>query len=104
MIRKATLAGALVLGMLSGGCLGPNNAHNGLRNWNAEVSDQDWVNELVFLGREIHQQGLGARAVQRETFEHRDGGAAVGDTDDQNAHDTITSPRTSPPDALRCSW
>lgn len=53
MIRKATLAGAIALGLLSGGCLGPNNAHNGLRNWNAEVSDQDWVNELVFLGLNV---------------------------------------------------
>ena len=53
MIRKATLAGALALGILSTSCLGPNNAHNSLRNWNAEVSDQDWVNELIFLGMNV---------------------------------------------------
>ena len=49
MIRKATLAGALTLGLLCGGCLGPNNAQNSLRNWNAEVTDMDWVNEVIFL-------------------------------------------------------
>ena len=53
MIRKATLAGALALGILSTSCLGPNNAQNSLRNWNAEVSDQDWVCEIVFLGLNV---------------------------------------------------
>ena len=48
MIRKATLAACLALGLTTS-CLGPNNAHNSLRNWNAELSEQDWINEVVFL-------------------------------------------------------
>lgn len=52
-MKKSLLAGALALSLLSQGCLGPNNAYNGIRNWNAKVSDQDWVNEVLFLGMVI---------------------------------------------------
>jgi hypothetical protein len=34
-------------------CLGPNNAFNSLRNWNATVTDQDWLNEIIFLALNI---------------------------------------------------
>ena len=41
------------MGLLCGGCLGPNNATNSLRNWNATVSDQDWLCEILYLGMTI---------------------------------------------------
>ncbi|MEM1450873.1 MAG: DUF3332 family protein [Planctomycetota bacterium] len=41
-------AAALSLGLA--GCLGPNNLFNGLNNWNARATDQDWVDEIIFLG------------------------------------------------------
>jgi len=50
MFRKATLAAALFLGLSATSCLGPNNAYNSIRNWNANLSDTDVVNEIVFLG------------------------------------------------------
>ena len=50
MIKKTLIAGALTAGLLAPGCLGPNNAYNRLANWNAEVTDHDWVNELIFIG------------------------------------------------------
>lgn len=50
-MKKMIAAAALTLGAT--GCLGPNHAYNGLTNWNAEVSDQDWVNELLYLGMTI---------------------------------------------------
>lgn len=53
MIKKTILAGALTAGLLTPGCLGPNSAHDNLRNWNAEVTDYDWANELIFLGLNI---------------------------------------------------
>jgi len=42
---------ALTLGL--GGCLGPDPLYNSVKNWNADLSEQDWVNELVFLGLHI---------------------------------------------------
>lgn len=52
MIKTKFLAcAALLLGATS--CLGPNNAFNSLNNWNAKVTDQDWANELIFLGLNI---------------------------------------------------
>mgnify|MGYP001792664801 CR=1 FL=1 len=47
-MKKMIAAAALTLGATS--CLGPNHMYNGLTNWNARLSDQDWVDELVFLG------------------------------------------------------
>jgi len=52
MIKTKFLACAvLALGATS--CLGPNNASNSLRNWNATVTDMDWADELIFLGMTI---------------------------------------------------
>ena len=31
-------------------CLGPDHLYGGLKNWNAELSEEDWVNEVLFLG------------------------------------------------------
>jgi len=47
LLLGAALAGAM---MTSTGCLGPNKAWNGLHDWNMQVSDNDIVKELVFLG------------------------------------------------------
>ena len=30
--------------------LDPNNAFNGLNNWNAEATKMNWLNEIIFLG------------------------------------------------------
>lgn len=53
MIRKKTLAALCLLALMTPSCLGPDNARNSLRNWNAELSEQDWINEGVFLGMTI---------------------------------------------------
>ena len=46
---------ALVLGtvLMTSSCLGPNHLFNSMLNWNAEVSNQDWINEALFLGMVI---------------------------------------------------
>jgi len=48
-MKKLALAGILSLTLLSAGCLGPNNLHDSIRNWNAEASEEDWVKEAIFL-------------------------------------------------------
>lgn len=50
-MKKLIAAAALTFGAT--GCLGPNAMYNSLANWNAEVSEQDWVNELLFLGMTV---------------------------------------------------
>lgn len=52
-MKKLALAAALSLTLLFGGCLGPNNLHDSIRNWNAEATEQDWINEGIFLGLTI---------------------------------------------------
>lgn len=44
---------ALIALLLFTGCLGPNRATNSVRNWNAELAEADWVNEVVFIGFHI---------------------------------------------------
>jgi hypothetical protein len=34
-------------------CIGPNNAYNGVNNWNSKLSDSKFVNELAYLGLHI---------------------------------------------------
>jgi Domain of unknown function (DUF3332) len=48
-MKKTFLAAALALTMLSTSCLGPNNAFNGLHEWNKKVTDNKWGNEGIFL-------------------------------------------------------
>jgi hypothetical protein len=52
-MKKTILAGALLVSLSSSSCLGPDHAYNSVKNWNAEVTDQDWLNELIFLGLHI---------------------------------------------------
>ncbi|MFN0241810.1 MAG: DUF3332 family protein [Planctomycetota bacterium] len=52
-MKKLLLAAVLVLGVSTPSCLGPDNAFHSVKNWNAELSEQDWVNEVVFLGLTI---------------------------------------------------
>ena len=49
-MKKALLATVLALGLGSSSCLGPDHLYNSVKNWNAELSEQDWLNEAVFLG------------------------------------------------------
>lgn len=52
-MKKALLASALTLSLIGSSCLGPDNLYGSVKNWNAELSDQDWVNEVVFIGLTI---------------------------------------------------
>lgn len=49
-MKKTLLSAALTLSLLTPACLGPDNLYNGVKNWNATVASQDWVNELIFIG------------------------------------------------------
>lgn len=49
-MKKSLAAAVLVLGLCSTSCLGPDNLYHSVKNWNAGLSDQDWVNEVVFVG------------------------------------------------------
>jgi hypothetical protein len=48
-MKKTLLGGVLALGLLSSSCLGPDNLYGSLKNWNAEVTEQDWLNEVIFV-------------------------------------------------------
>lgn len=52
-IKNALLSGILALALGSTSCLGPDNAYRSIKNWNADLADQDWLNEVVFLGLHI---------------------------------------------------
>ena len=51
--RTKLVAAALAACLFTTSCLGPNKLFNDLHAWNEEVSEQDWVNEVVFLGLTI---------------------------------------------------
>lgn len=50
MFKKVIAATALTVALITPGCLGPNNATNSVLNWNAEATEPDWLNELIFIG------------------------------------------------------
>ena len=48
--RQGLLASVLAIGLFSTSCLGSNKLFNNLHDWNMEMSENRWVNELVFIG------------------------------------------------------
>lgn len=47
---------ALILGSATTGCIGKSNTFclfNGVLKWNKTASDNEWINELIFLGLNI---------------------------------------------------
>ena len=48
-MRKALLACALASSLVAFSCLGPNRAMNKVNNWNATVTDMNWLNEVLFI-------------------------------------------------------
>ena len=48
-MRKAILAGALASALALSSCLGPNNAQNAVNNWNARITEQNWLNEVLYI-------------------------------------------------------
>ena len=50
-MKKILAAAVLTLG--ASGCLGPNNMFDSLNIWNAEVVEQDWLVEVIFIGMYI---------------------------------------------------
>jgi len=50
---KRSLLAVLCAATMFTSCLGPNRAHDSIRNWNTEVAEADWLNEVIFLGLTI---------------------------------------------------
>ncbi len=48
-VRPSLLAGILALVLSSSSCLGPDNAYRSVKQWNAGLSQHDWVEEVVFI-------------------------------------------------------
>ncbi len=56
-MKKLTVACILSLGLMCSSCLGPNNLMNKLNNWNAEVVEQDWLAEIIYIPMSVVQMG-----------------------------------------------
>ena len=84
-MKKALLGAALAgLTLTTTGCLGPNRAFNGVHEWNMEVSDEDWINEIVFLGFHIipvYGVAYLADIIVLNTIEYWSGDSPMGDDD-----------------------
>ena len=52
-LTKTLLSAILALSLGSASCLGPDNAYRSVKNWNAELATQDWINEVVYVGMHI---------------------------------------------------
>jgi hypothetical protein len=48
-LKRALVAALLAISLSSASCLGPDHAYGQVKNWNVGLSEQDWVNEVVFL-------------------------------------------------------
>lgn len=49
-MRKSLLALLLTVTLGATSCIGSNNAFNGLNSWNSRVTENKFVNELIFFG------------------------------------------------------
>lgn len=52
-LRKIAATLGVVAALSSTSCIGPNNAYDSLSSWNSRVSENKFVNELVYLGLTI---------------------------------------------------
>lgn len=52
-ITKLCATAALALGLTTTSCIGPNHAYNSLGSWNSTVSENKFLNELVFIGMHV---------------------------------------------------
>ena len=52
-MRKLFTTLAAVATLSFAGCLGPDNAYNSLKNWNAEVTESDAVAEIIYIAMNI---------------------------------------------------
>lgn len=50
LMKKLLLPLVLCVGLGTSSCLGPDNLYRQIKNWNAGLSDKDWVNEIVYVG------------------------------------------------------
>ena len=79
-MKKLFAVAALSLGATS--CLGPNHMFNGLTNWNANVTEQDWVAEVIYLGLNIipvYWFALAADGLVVNTIDYWSGNNPVSD-------------------------
>lgn len=51
VLPAAVAALALTFGSTS--CLGPDNAYRSLKNWNVGLTNQDWLDEVIFIGLHV---------------------------------------------------
>ena len=49
-MKKKLAAAVLAIGLASSSCLGADHLYSSIKNWNAGLSDKDWLNEVVFVG------------------------------------------------------
>jgi hypothetical protein len=49
-LKTTLLAAVLAAALWTPSCLGPDHAYNAIKNWNTKVSDQDWLDEVIFIG------------------------------------------------------
>jgi hypothetical protein len=48
-MRKLILSTALAASLFASSCLGPNNAQMSINNWNADLTEMNWLNEVLFI-------------------------------------------------------
>ena len=82
--KKGVVALAIAASLMASSCLGPNKWFNGLTDWNHEVTDQDWLNEVIFLGLNIipvYGVALLVDYVVLNTIDYWSGGAGFKDAE-----------------------
>ena len=80
-MKKAILATALASSLFVSSCLGPNNAQNAINNWNADLTEMNWLNEVLFIIPFAWVQGIAwlGDIVIFNTIEYWSGDNPIGD-------------------------
>jgi hypothetical protein len=53
LVKKTLMTLAAVAALSLTSCVGPYNAFNSVSSWNSRVSEEKWVNELLYFGLHI---------------------------------------------------
>jgi hypothetical protein len=49
-MKNSLAALVIALGLTGSSCLGTDNLYHSIKNWNANLSEQHWISEIVYIG------------------------------------------------------
>lgn len=81
-LKHTFVAAVLALSLTGSSCLGPDHTYGQVKQWNATLAQQDWVNEVIFLALHVipvYPIALAADVIVFNTIQYWSGDNPIND-------------------------